>query len=145
MTPGEPLAGWTITLYGEGVIEGTAGPRGPSGGETVFWPVPVRRWYAPEVGEAGLRLRLIEGTVIHDLEGLADASAARAGRRLHSATWVITADRAQIRATAAAEGCTTGWPGLPDILPWLARHPGSEVACGVLRWLAEPPESEPAT
>jgi hypothetical protein len=133
VTPGEPpRSAWTITLYGEGVIEGTAGPRGPSGGETAFWPVPARRWYAAEGGA------LIEGTVIADLEGLADACAARAGRTLYSAGWVITADRAQIRAIGATEGCAEGWPGLAAILPWLARHPGAEVACGVLRWLAEP-------
>lgn len=120
---------WVVTFYGETTFPG------PRGCETVFWPVPFHRWYT----SGGGRRVLDEALVEDDLRGLAAVCADRAGRQLHHADWVITADVTQIREIGAPAGCDQGWPGLPSILPWLSRHPGREVAAGVLHWLAELP------
>ena len=122
---------WVITIYGESTFPG------PGSCETVFWPVPAWRWY-----EGGSEGRQLAGAAVDDdLRQMSAWCAARAGRRLHHADWVITADRAQLRHIAGA-GCAAGWPTVEDALSWLARNRG-EVAAGVLHWLADPPEPGP--
>lgn len=113
-----------VAFYGETTFPG------PGGGEVVFWPVPP---YWAEPGPGGVRVLTFAAG--DELRGLGGCRARRAGCELHSALWVITADREQLRQIGRP-GLARGWPDLAAALAWLDRNPRGRVAAGVLLWLA---------
>lgn len=104
----------------------------------MYYSVP-EHWYGTVPGAAGEFLRAdVAGRELRDL---AYEGAARAGRVLHHADWVITADPAQVEALSAPgrDDCADCAADLADILGWMGEHPGREMAVALLWWLAELP------
>ena len=125
---------WVITINADVTFPGTGGA------SAMYYSVPVDWYGTVEVdGTAGRCLRAdVAGKALREL---ACQGAARVGRRLHHADWVITADAIQVVSLSQPGRCPCERcaADLADIVKWMAGHPDREMAVGVLWWLAEAP------
>jgi hypothetical protein len=101
----------------------------PAGVMEVVCTVPAA-WYLTVNGDRGLNT----GKARQELQGQTTRLLRRAGRELHHAHWVITADPAVVRARPLIHDCAGCRTSVADAITHLAAHPGDEVALGRLWW-----------
>ena len=102
-------------------------PRPPD--DSVLVKVPAG-WYATAGGVKGLHVRLAG----REMRQIGEMSAARLGRRVAHAEWVITADPFTVAEIGLTHDCDECRGGTGAAVAWLAQTPGGKIAAGRLWW-----------
>lgn len=103
----------------------------PAGFDSAITSVPGR-WYVTLNGKRAFLANLAG----RDLRTISERLAADINEVLHSATWTITSDPAEVTTLGLWHDCATCRAGVDQALAMLREHPDREVAVGQLWWAA---------